>query len=187
LNCIKDITNLKRQKKLNKELYTIKENPSESANYINYHFKNVGKSLAETIKNSYQPQNDFYKSLPSYPHSIGVIEPDAAEINSIITNLKTESAAGWDEVPTVFIKLARIELPVLTHLGITVFQQGIFPKLLKRSIIHPIFKAGSRHDINNYRPISVLPVISKILEKLINTRLHNTPVTHILYIPGCYV
>jgi hypothetical protein len=51
------------------------------------------------------------------------------------------------------------------------FEQGIFPRDLKTSIIHPIYKSGDKEDINNYRPISVLPVISKIMEKLINRRL----------------
>lgn len=62
-------------------------------------------------------------------------------------------------------------LPLITQLSVLVFKQGTFPRLLKQSIIHPIFKSGDRDDINNYRPISILPVISKILEKLINKRL----------------
>lgn len=93
-------------------------------------------------------------------------------MESIINNLKTDSAAGWDRIPTKFVKLAKSELiPVITHLGILSFQEGVFPPVLKRSVIHPIFKGGDRDNINNYRPISVLPVISKILEKLINNRL----------------
>lgn len=62
-------------------------------------------------------------------------------------------------------------VPIITRLCILCLQQGIFPRDLKRSIIHPIYKNGNRDDINNYRPISVLPVLSKVIEKVINIRL----------------
>lgn len=45
--------------------------------------------------------------------------------------------------------------------------------MLKQTIITPVYKGGDRNDVNNYRPISVLPVVSKILEKLLNSRLIN--------------
>lgn len=48
---------------------------------------------------------------------------------------------------------------------------GVFPRMLKKSIVIPIHKAGNRDSTNNYRPISLLPTLSKILEKNINTRL----------------
>ncbi|KAG7310313.1 hypothetical protein JYU34_003072 [Plutella xylostella] len=50
---------------------------------------------------------------------------------------------------------------------------GIFPRCLKKSIIHPIHKSGDRDRVENYRPISILPSISKLLERIINTRLIN--------------
>ena len=51
------------------------------------------------------------------------------------------------------------------------FTTGIFPAELKPAIVTPIFKNGDPHTINNYRPISILPAFSKILEKLVNNRL----------------
>lgn len=45
--------------------------------------------------------------------------------------------------------------------------------VFKRALIHPIYKSGNRSSVNNYRPISVLPVLSKILEKILNKRLCN--------------
>lgn len=50
---------------------------------------------------------------------------------------------------------------------------GVFPTDLKKSLIHPIHKSGSRDCVNNYRPISILPALSKILEKVINKQLIN--------------
>ncbi|CAG9121615.1 unnamed protein product [Plutella xylostella] len=53
------------------------------------------------------------------------------------------------------------------------FKNGVFPDLFKKSLIHPIHKGGNRDVVGNYRPISVLPALSKILEKLMNSRLTN--------------
>ena len=51
------------------------------------------------------------------------------------------------------------------------FALRIFPDHMKLAMIFPIFKGGSKLDVLNYRPVSVLPTISKVLEKLILTRL----------------
>jgi len=49
--------------------------------------------------------------------------------------------------------------------------EGIFPKVLKQATVIPIFKKGEKENLNNYRPISLLPVMSKIFEKIINSRI----------------
>jgi hypothetical protein len=59
----------------------------------------------------------------------------------------------------------------LTVLFQVCFEKGCFPKAFKRSLITPVYKSGSRDDVENYRPISVLPALSKILEKMLNNRL----------------
>ena len=50
-------------------------------------------------------------------------------------------------------------------------RHGIFPDNLKIAVIKPIYKTGDKHRMNNYRPISILPYISKLLEKVIYSRL----------------
>lgn len=51
------------------------------------------------------------------------------------------------------------------------FSTGIFPFVLKQALITPVHKGGDLSDVNNYRPISVLTSLSKVIEKLINSRL----------------
>ena len=50
--------------------------------------------------------------------------------------------------------------------------EGVFPTKMKIAKVVPIFKSGDSHLFNNYRPISLLPVFSKIFEKLVHTRLY---------------
>ena len=63
-----------------------------------------------------------------------------------------------------------IKIP-LAHAFNLSLQQGFVPWELKIGKITPIFKSGKKGNLSNYRPISVLPVLSKVLEKIVNTRL----------------
>ena len=53
------------------------------------------------------------------------------------------------------------------------FTQGIFPNILKIAKVVPVFKSGNYLDCSNYRPISLLSALSKILEKLVHKRLYD--------------
>lgn len=59
----------------------------------------------------------------------------------------------------------------IAHICNLALATGVFPEALKKSIIIPIYKSGDRGIINNYRPISLLPTLGKILEKVMNKRL----------------
>ena len=50
------------------------------------------------------------------------------------------------------------------------FELGFFPQIFKTAKVVPIFKAGDKHLVRNYRPISLLPSLSKILEKVIKNQ-----------------
>ena len=51
------------------------------------------------------------------------------------------------------------------------FTNGIFPTDWKRSKLIPTYKSGKKHCIENYRPVSVIPTISKVIEKLVHRQL----------------
>ena len=64
-----------------------------------------------------------------------------------------------------------ISVPLSTLINLS-FNTGIFPRSLKLARVMPIFKKGDQQDYNNYRPISVLSNISKLIEKLLYNRLY---------------
>ena len=78
----------------------------------------------------------------------------------------------YDEISSIFLK--RITTSIIKPLTIVinqVFNNGVFPDKLKIAKAVPIFKKGDSTLINNYRPISLLPVISKVIEKIIYNQL----------------
>ena len=66
----------------------------------------------------------------------------------------------------------------LTHIFNHSLSQGVFPDLLKLAKVNPILKKDDPHEISNYRPISLLPSISKVLEKIVHNRLHKFITKH---------
>lgn len=173
---IKDITDIKGNKTQSIELLNIKANHKDSVDFVNDYFANIGKKLAEDILNTNaqsQSNNNAPLSDPNVS-SFVLFDTDPLEVCNILKSLKTDSAPGWDNIPTKFLKsVGPVVAPIISHLANLCFTKGIFPNLLKTSIITPVHKGGKRDDVNNYRPISVLPALSKIIEKLLNTRLIN--------------
>ena len=97
-----------------------------------------------------------------------------SEILNVIKSLKSFKACGYDNIPAHFLKLGgEVLANVLYVFFAFVFEHGVFPQIFKTAKVIPIFKSGARNSVNNYRPISILPSLSKVFEKLIKTRLVN--------------
>ena len=97
--------------------------------------------------------------------------------------MKPKTSQGHDHISTKLLKeTIDIILIPLTHIIHQSFISGIVPENMKIAIIIPIFKSGNQEIMNNYRPISLLPAFSKLLEKLVCKRLTSFLETnHILY------
>lgn len=101
---------------------------------------------------------------------VAPVTPD--EIAKIVNSMKNKKSCGYDDVPIAVIKE---NLDILAE-PLTIFyneciSEGIFPEQLKIAKIIPLHKKGSKTDPKNYRPISLLPILSKIFEKVIKSRL----------------
>lgn len=167
---IKTFTNLKQSNDRSYELLTVESSRNASVNAVNHFFANAGADLVNKTQNS-----KIHCSWPStrYPHSLTLLDTTNKEVESIIVQLK-ESAAGWDGItPLVLKKIKNHIVPPLTDLINRCLNAGVFPSDLKKSIVVPIYKSGDRKKVTNYRPISLLPSLSKIFEKVINPRTVN--------------
>ena len=96
----------------------------------------------------------------------------ADEIQLEIAKLQTGKAVGPSSIPISILKILKSELegPLQVILN-TSFLTGIVPDKFKLARVIPVFKKGSQTNLSNYRPISLLSVFNKLLEKLMFNRL----------------
>ena len=135
---------------------------------FNEYFTNIAKKLNESKSpNDYKDYRKFMKNRVE--KTIFFDEIDSSEIDKIIHQLNPNKSS---DISPRILKLYRgIISPYLATLLNNCVYGGIFPDKLKVARVIPLFKAGDRGNISNYRPISLLPVLSKIFEKLIHKRL----------------
>ena len=94
------------------------------------------------------------------------------QVSTYINKLESSKATGLDGLsPRVLKMTASLISPSIAMLINKSIKTGTFPFQLKQAKVHPIFKGGTKSDPSNYRPISILPTVSKIFEKHINKHL----------------
>ena len=147
-------------------------NPKEISDVFNDFFVNVGFKSKDNIPTI--PATHFSDFLPlPNPKSIFMHPITSEEILFLIGKLKNNSP-GYDEIPAKVVKaVATLICEPLAFIFNNCISTGTVPIELKMAKVIPVFKGGNNLDVNNYRPISVLPVFSKILEKAIFNRLYN--------------
>jgi len=93
-------------------------------------------------------------------------------IYEIIDDMEMKKSSGYDDIPISFIKTLKYELaqPVSTLIN-SCINAGIFPSNFKMADINPVYKKKDKLNKDNYRSINLLPVLSKIFEKVLNTQL----------------
>lgn len=96
------------------------------------------------------------------------------EVELVIKNLPNKKSSGLDEVPVKLIKECMTELSqIIADIINLSISLGQFPTALKKAAIITVFKKGDPHNVENYRPISLLSIFSKIIEKIVYNRIFN--------------
>lgn len=112
-------------------------------------------------------------SVPFNPNSLFLMPTTPTEVFKIIINLKNTNSTGYDNLSTKVIKyVADLIAPVLSSIINLSIQQGIFPEKLKTSVIRPLFKKKDREDMSCYRPVALIPILSKVFEKVFYNALY---------------
>jgi len=144
-------------------------NEQTIAENFNTFFSNIGASIASAFTNDERYTQFLTDSLTH--EAFEFCEFSLHEVTDIIGKLKS-STAGHDNIP---MSLFHKNLDLLGQMVLNIcnrsLTEGIFPNDLKVAKVIPIFKAGEKDSMNNYRPISILPAFSKILEKIVYIQL----------------
>ena len=141
---------------------------SEKAQLFNDYFYSVFSS-------SDQPINDF-DTTPSSDDSLHNIVMSQSDVFDILTSLDASKASGIDNVsPKIFKYCAAPLLQVICHLFSTSLQNNSIPQEWRTHCVIPIYKAGDKSSVSNYRPISLLCILSKVLKRIV----YNNIIRHV--------
>ena len=98
--------------------------------------------------------------------SLKPVHPDT--VDKLICNLRNSGSVGLDYIGTGIIKQAKDELlPALTHIINLSIKQSKFPSQFKKAKVIPLFKSGDKLSPSNYRPVAILPIWSKLVERAV--------------------
>lgn len=156
---------------------------TQLANTINHFFIEAGKpALDQALSNA--PVCNLIITLPN---SISLLPVIPQEVATYIGKIKNNVSAGHDDIKAIPLKyVSALICEVLAYIINLMFTSGTFPDELKIARVCPIYKGGNRNEITNYRPISVLSVLSKVFEGAINSRLEKFFSLHNIINPSQY-
>ena len=147
------------------------------AHFVNSYFVNVGNfKLPDLSTNDHSgpygvtlDQNADEEEGTGLEHLVEVRE---VEVFNVVKDINVSKSSGIEDVSSFVVKEAfKILITEVTHLYNLSIRTSTFPSAWKRALVVPIPKAGNLTQVKNYRPISLLPLPGKILEKLIHQQL----------------
>jgi hypothetical protein len=142
---------------------------------FNKYFTQVPGEIARSLKHVSQSEKQIYNNYfgsDTCINSMFWTPVTSEEVMQLISSLSPTKSSGDSGItPKVLKEVAGNVTEPLAHIFNTSLNFGIFPEKMKLAKVIPIHKAGIKSDICNYRPISLLPVISRIFEKVVKSRL----------------
>ena len=138
---------------------------------FNNHFIEIGKILSQNIPTaSVSPESYINESEEEFTFG----EITEQEVFQLLSTMSPKKASGLDKLP---VKLVRLAAPFITKSLTVIFNKsistGIFICDWKIARVTPIYKEGVKSNMNNYRPISVISIIAKAMEKLVHSQFYS--------------
>ena len=143
-------------------------NINETSDYINKFFTNIGPNLAKECDQAWQ-----YTGI-TCEHKLANIETSPAEINEICKNININKSSCIDNISSEILRDAFLAIPEkLCLLFNNCFRTAIIPSVWKNAKVTRLPKGGDSQVVSNYRPISLLPILSKLIEKIVHKNVYN--------------
>ena len=157
------------QIKVNGKMIT---DPKEISDGFNSFYAGVGKMQAETVPATDVDPMKFLRGQP--PDSMFLHPCTQEEISKAVKALAKKKSKGPDSIPcnVLFANVDHIIQPLIHCINAS-FVTGIFPDCLKTALVIPLYKKKNRAECTNYRPVSLLNSLSKIIEKVLYLRIYS--------------
>ena len=150
-------------------------NKKEIADKFNDFFVNIGTVYSsKIISNGKKPFDSYLPQTPKLLFNFNFV--NETTVSHIIANLQPKPTRGYDGISSKLInQFSHALIKPITMIINQSLNTGIFPDQLKIAKVIPIYKNNNLdvNDLNNYRPISILPTISKIFERIVYDQVYN--------------
>ena len=136
-------------------------------------FSSIGETYAQRIDSTGIDIDNYIGKIKSNPDSLFFSPTTSNEIKELIKKLPMKTSSGHDNISNVMLK--RLNESTITPLSMIFnksLEEGIFPERMKLADVVPMFKSQDRSECTNYRPISLLLTLSKLLEKVVYSRTY---------------
>ena len=152
-----------------------KNTPAEISEEFNNFFSSIGQSIADNVVPASIDPESYLQDFDPHRTKFKLGNTGQIHVMDIIKSFDSKSSPDIDGISLKLIKFIAYEISrPLAHIFNQSLEKGIFPENLKSSRTVPIFKCGDPKLCDNYRPISLVPTLSKILEKkLVHVNLTN--------------
>ena len=149
--------------------YTLKD----IANGFGRFYSSLGSSLAQQIVPGTTTVKDYINQIPRQRDGMVMRKTTPMKLDAIIKKLPNKASHGHDDVSNVMLKALRTSIVFpLCHIFNHSIMEGKFPTRMKLAEVIPFYKGKSMDQMVNYRPISLLIMLSKLLEKIIYQRIY---------------
>ena len=143
------------------------------SNHMCSFFSSVGHWFTAKIPSSKNSIHEYNKNIIRNCSTILVAPTNPVEVSNLIDSLPNKYSSGWDGISNVLLKSMKVVLcKPLSVLFNRSIEEGIFPNIFKSADVIPLYKSGATNLCNNYRPISLLLMMSKLLEKILYKRVY---------------
>lgn len=138
-----------------------------------------------TSASSRSDKHGFKKTITNTKlNSLYMAPTTPYDVFLIINDLKNTNSTGYDNINTKTVKhVSHIIASPLSHIINLCISEGVFPEKLKTTIIKPLFKKEDRENVECYRPIALIPIFSKIIEKVIYNSIYQYCETNNILVP----
>ena len=148
--------------------------PTTITNEFCKHFSSIGETFANKIPPSSKEISEHLNSIPQNEKCIFLNPTDSTEIRELINDLVPKSSSGHENLLNKLLKrLLPAVIEPLTIIFNKSLTEGVFPEAMKKAYVVPLYKANDQQETNNYRPISLLLTLSKLLEKIMYKRTYS--------------
>ena len=149
------------------------EDPTEMANTFNDFFVNVASKIKEPVIDTNHDQlKDFCKNKIPEGTKFEIPSIEILNVSKYLLNIDVTKATGTDNIGPRLLKIAAPYIvSEITYICNKSIDTSSYPCKWKEAKVSPLHKQGPHDDVNNYRPISILPVLSKILERHVSDHL----------------